>query len=150
MEYCYRYRDRHPDAHILWVYSSTFMRLEQAYQEIARKLALPRWEDPKTDTLRLVCDWLGEAGNGRWLMVIDNADDIETFFTRPEPSGWNGGRDKPLVDYLPTKPERIVDDHYKRQAGGRETGRQRFNARSRVYEFRRGGAAFEISYRTTG
>jgi len=81
------------------------MRLEQAYQEIARKLALPRWEDPKTDTLRLVCDWLGEAGNGRWLMVIDIADDIETFFTRPEPSGWNGGRNKPLMDYLPRSPK---------------------------------------------
>ena len=30
--------------------------------------------------LRLVNDWLRDETNGRWLMVLDNVDDIETFF----------------------------------------------------------------------
>ena len=32
-------------------------------------------DDPKTNILQLVHQWLCDARNGRWLMVLDNADD---------------------------------------------------------------------------
>jgi hypothetical protein len=38
------------------------------------------WGDPKADVLRLVRSWLCDKRNGRWLMVVDNADDASVFF----------------------------------------------------------------------
>jgi hypothetical protein len=38
------------------------------------------WDDPKADVLRLVRSWLCDKRNGRWLMVVDNADDTSIFF----------------------------------------------------------------------
>ena len=42
------------------------------------------WDDPKADVLRLVRSWLCDESNGRWVMVVDNADDADVFFT-PHP-----------------------------------------------------------------
>ena len=62
---------------MFWVHASTRQRFDQAYIDIARRLELPGWRDPGIDTLRLVSDWLNEADNGGWLMVLDNADDLD-------------------------------------------------------------------------
>lgn len=40
---------------------------------------MPNFDDPKTDTLQLVCDWLSDDSSGSWLMVLDNADDAEIW-----------------------------------------------------------------------
>jgi hypothetical protein len=43
-------------------------------------------DDPKADLLQLVKDWLQDKKNGRWFMVIDNADNNAEFFeTGKEP-----------------------------------------------------------------
>jgi len=57
------------------VHASNAARFKQAYRDIATKVDLPRRDDPKVDILRLVYDWLCDERNGRWLMVVDNADD---------------------------------------------------------------------------
>ena len=80
IEYCYRYRKTHPAHPILWVFASTTERFEQAYRDIARRLNLPRWDDPNVDTLRIVSDWLNDEDHDGWLMVLDNADDESVFF----------------------------------------------------------------------
>ena len=65
-------------------------------------MGLPDWDDPKVDTLQLVCEWLSDEHNGKWLMVIDNADDAATFYHSKSP--YNLQRDeqtKALARYLP-------------------------------------------------
>jgi len=57
------------------VHASNAARFKQAYRDIATKVDLPGRDDPKVDILRLVYDWLCDERNGRWLMVVDNADD---------------------------------------------------------------------------
>ncbi|MCJ1271350.1 hypothetical protein MMC22_011250 [Lobaria immixta] len=99
IEYCYRYQNLHPDKHIFWVHASTRQRLEQAYQDIARRLELPRWNDPAVDTLQLVSEWFNN--DERWLMVLDNADDQDTFFAKPVSTVVDVERTRPLSDYLP-------------------------------------------------
>jgi tetratricopeptide (TPR) repeat protein len=47
---------------------------------MADRLELPGRLDPKADVLRLVKDWLCDETNGQWIMVVDNVDDVETFF----------------------------------------------------------------------
>jgi tetratricopeptide (TPR) repeat protein len=64
---------------VFWVHASNAARFEQAYREIAAQVELPGRDDPKTDILRAVHSWLCDESNGRWLMVVDNADDDRVF-----------------------------------------------------------------------
>jgi len=66
------------------VHASTKARFEEAYRGIADRLELPSQNDPKVDTLKLVRDWLCDESNGRWLIVLDNADDVEVFYSKPK------------------------------------------------------------------
>jgi hypothetical protein len=103
IEYCYRYRRDHPKASIFWVHASNHARFTEAYHEIARELVLPDIDNPDIDTLQLVLKWLNNDGNGPWLLVLDNADDIQTFFgsSRHTSSGQDGQPPTALVSYLP-------------------------------------------------
>ena len=85
----------------MWVHASTRQRFEQAYQDIARKINIPEWDNPKIDTLQVVFEWFEEAENGQWLMVLDNADDEDMFFTNPAADTEGLERTKSLVDYIP-------------------------------------------------
>lgn len=68
----------------------------RAYEEIAAVAEIPGRGDPKTDLLQLVHQWLCDARSGRWLMVLDNADD-DGIFSRGNKSHERG----PLVRFLP-------------------------------------------------
>jgi hypothetical protein len=105
--------DAAPQPFVFWVHASTRARFEEAYRGIADRLELPGRHDPKADVLRLVSDWLHNEANGRWTMVLDNVDDVETFFPsqkhkRHEP---NQALPTSLAAYLPPKPQRIYTDH---------------------------------------
>jgi tetratricopeptide (TPR) repeat protein len=41
---------------------------------------VPGYDDPKADVLLLVKAWLETTDRGQWLMVVDNADDMQLFF----------------------------------------------------------------------
>ena len=102
IEYCYRFRDQHPESHVFWIHASTVSRMDLAYKDIARKLCLPGWNDPNVDTFRLVSEWLSNDAHGLWLLVLDNADDMETFFSaKSNPSSVGSEQTAPLVKYLP-------------------------------------------------
>lgn len=105
IEYCYRYRYDHPKANIFWVHASNSARFTEGYYEIARELALPDIDNPDIDVLHLVLKWLNNDGNGPWLLVLDNADDIETFFgsSRHASSGQDCQPPTALVSYLPQR-----------------------------------------------
>jgi hypothetical protein len=68
------------------VHASTRARFEEAYRGIADRLELPRRENPKTDVLRLVSNWLRDEINSQWMMILDNVDDVETFFPKSSES----------------------------------------------------------------
>ena len=119
IEYCYRYRQKYPDRPILWVFANTAERFEQAYRDIARRLNLPRWDDPATDVLRIVSDWLTDGDHNGWLMILDNADD-ESVFLNP-PSNINPHR-VPLLSYLmPTSKGSMIITSRNRMAAFRLT-----------------------------
>ncbi|KAL9004929.1 MAG: hypothetical protein Q9188_002280 [Gyalolechia gomerana] len=60
-------------------------------------LELPGSNDPRSDTLRTLHAWLSEGYNGSWMLVVDNADDIE-ILDQPLPSE-NGP--KSLLQLIP-------------------------------------------------
>lgn len=68
-----------PDVSIFWVQANNSERFRQAYTAIAQECHIPGFEDSKADVLTLVKDWLERTYKGRWLLVIDNADDKLVF-----------------------------------------------------------------------
>ncbi|KAI0481790.1 hypothetical protein F4859DRAFT_476008 [Xylaria cf. heliscus] len=74
-KYAHRYLEKHPDASVFWVRSSTAARFSQSYRELAKDLKLAGWDDPNVDILKLVYDYLSDERSGPWLMVLDGADD---------------------------------------------------------------------------
>jgi tetratricopeptide (TPR) repeat protein len=99
IQYAHRVRDAAPRTYVFWVHASTRARFNEAYQGLADRLELPGRLDPKADVLRLVSNWLCDEANGQWTMVVDNVDDVETFF----PSRQQGQESAPvsLANYLP-------------------------------------------------
>ena len=105
IEYCYRWHNQHPQGHVIWIHASNQARLDQAYKGIARKLQLPSCNDPETDIFEIVFEWLCDEDHGQWLLVLDNADDIETFSSPMSNALLGKGRSPtPLVKFLPRSP----------------------------------------------
>ncbi|KAH7122351.1 putative kinesin [Dendryphion nanum] len=102
IQYCHDVRAASSQTWVFWVHAGTAARFEEAYRDLANRLDLPGRNDPKTDVLKLVWDWLCDEANGRWVMVLDNVDDVEVFYPKRK-----GKRDKcedmvaPLATYLP-------------------------------------------------
>ncbi|OBT40026.1 hypothetical protein VE00_09394 [Pseudogymnoascus sp. WSF 3629] len=80
IEYAYRVRESAPQTWAFWVHASNAGRFRQAYTNIAAKIELPDRDDPNADILRLVYNWLCDERNGRWLIILDNADDDHQVF----------------------------------------------------------------------
>ncbi|KAJ5893421.1 hypothetical protein N7495_005112 [Penicillium taxi] len=81
IEYSYRVRESTPDIWVFWIHASNAARLEQGYQQIAVVAEIPGRDDLKTNIFQLVYQWLCDTRNGRWIMVLDNADDNSIFFS---------------------------------------------------------------------
>ncbi|RYP64315.1 hypothetical protein DL771_008817 [Monosporascus sp. 5C6A] len=104
VEYSYRTRERSPDTWVFWVPASSPARFEEGYRKIAERAKLPGWDQSDVDILKLVYSWLSHDANGRWVMIIDNADDLSVF----SPSGKGKAREDnlstaraPLLEFLP-------------------------------------------------
>ena len=79
VEFSYRVRDRWPDTWIFWVHAGNSARFEEGYRRIAERVKIPGQDRSGMDMMRLVYNWLCDEGNGRWVMIIDNADDLGAF-----------------------------------------------------------------------
>ncbi|CAN9251608.1 unnamed protein product [Alternaria alternata] len=75
IEHGYRTAEQSPDTWVLWAHASNTARLEQSFREIADQVKVRGRKDPQADVFKLVHDWLRDEKNGRWLLVLDNADD---------------------------------------------------------------------------
>ncbi|RAR04858.1 TPR-like protein [Stemphylium lycopersici] len=105
LQYAHRIRHAAQQTFVFWVHASTRARFEEAYRDIAGRLELPGRDDPKANVLQLVHDWLRDEANGRWFMVVDNVDDVDTFFPAQKCQRQGDEADAsaqiPLNHYLP-------------------------------------------------
>ncbi|KXH68280.1 kinesin light chain protein [Colletotrichum salicis] len=87
-----------PNTSIFWVNASTKATFEDSYRSVAEVLMLPRRHDPGVNVLALLRDWLQREDVSPWLMIVDNADDVEILFANV-----NGQKDAPMpiASYLP-------------------------------------------------
>jgi hypothetical protein len=54
-------------------------RVNKTCAEIARIVKITGWEDPKSNKIELVKEWLESPKSGKWTLLLDNADDFELF-----------------------------------------------------------------------
>ena len=109
VEYAYRVRERSPATWVFWVHASSTARFEEGYRKIAERAKLPGWDQPDVDIMKPVYSWLCDEAHGRWVMIIDNADDLGVF---PRPLEKRKGRKDDgssntaaaLLEFLPQSP----------------------------------------------
>ena len=84
---------------------------------------MPGTEDPQNDTLIIVRDWLNKPENGSWLLILDNADDLDLFFEL-NPSAINPNH--PLIsNFLPRSSNGfMITTTRDKRIGQRLTGRE--------------------------
>ena len=65
---------------MFWIHASSRSRVNKTCLEIAKNAKIPGWDDPKTNKLELVSEWLESPRSGRWILMVDNADDFDLLF----------------------------------------------------------------------
>ncbi|PVH90952.1 putative kinesin light chain [Periconia macrospinosa] len=93
IELAYRIRKKLPACSVFWVPSADQKAFEGAYRDIGQKLALSGMDNGETDIKKLVKQHLSQATVGQWLMIFDNADDKDVWFSKTSTH--------PLVDFVP-------------------------------------------------
>ena len=101
LQFAYQIRDEAHDCSIFWISAISREGLEQTYTDIVQKLRVPGWEDNGTDSKALLERYLSEKSAGRWLLIFDNADDIDMWLGKD-------GQQKGLVHQLPRSDEGCI------------------------------------------
>ncbi|KAK0644374.1 hypothetical protein B0T16DRAFT_460436 [Cercophora newfieldiana] len=95
LELLHLIKDEFPDCSIIWIPATSREALEQAYLKAAQKLGVPGCDGPMADVKGLLQTHLSGKSVGKWLLVFDNADDIDMWLEKAD------GDTRRLVDYLP-------------------------------------------------
>lgn len=74
----------YPEHSVFWVLASNVDQLHDSLGLIAAHCKISRIDDTTDIMLDRVRRWLSDENNGQWLMIIDSADNFETFLN---PSG---------------------------------------------------------------
>ena len=88
-----------PTCSVLWVQASDATSFDKAYRNIGQQLKIPGLENDKADVKRLVKTQLSQESTGKWLMIVDNADDFKMFYNSNDDNGSSA-----LSEYLPFSP----------------------------------------------
>lgn len=94
---------------MFWVHASSFDGFYNGFSEIALECKVPGFDNPKVNCLALVKAWLSSERSGKWLMIIDNADDADLFFCEDTTTADSGAVEEiPLSKYIPECSHRAI------------------------------------------
>ncbi|KAJ6785588.1 hypothetical protein PWT90_00460 [Aphanocladium album] len=99
IEYSHQTAEKQNGAWVFWVHAGTRARVEEGFRAIADAVKLPGRHKPKADIPQLLSTWLSYESNGKWLLILDSADDADVFY-----GAGNGSGQLPLASYLPQSP----------------------------------------------
>jgi hypothetical protein len=97
LECAFKLQKSLPALSVFWVRASDVISFDNAYRHIGQQLQISGLEDEKADVKRLVQTRLSQESTGKWLMIMDNADDFEIFYHNDN----DGSRSSALSKYLP-------------------------------------------------
>ncbi|OCL07118.1 FabD/lysophospholipase-like protein [Glonium stellatum] len=104
IELTFRTRKWYPECSVFWIPATNIESLQQAYLEIGRQLQIPGIEDKQADVKKLVQSHLARESTGRWLLIFDNADDMDMWISDADRRDMSHR----LVDYLPKSSQGFV------------------------------------------
>ena len=78
IEFSYVYAQSHPTSSIFWVHASTVEHILESFGRIADACQIVS-NSTREVSYRAAVDWLQSPTSQPWLMIIDNADDMEVF-----------------------------------------------------------------------
>jgi hypothetical protein len=96
LEIAHRTRQKNKESSVFWVDASSKDSLYQSYASMAQKLWVPGWDNEKADVQPLVKRYLAESSARQYLLIFDNAEDIQLGS-----SGSSTARAADLLDYIP-------------------------------------------------
>ncbi|KAI5460662.1 hypothetical protein BGZ63DRAFT_249617 [Mariannaea sp. PMI_226] len=99
LRFAHQIKEKRPGYSIFWVPVVSDESAERAYAEIAKTLGLQKSSEDD-DVKDLVCQHLSSDKAGRWLFVVDNADEHELILGSAEKPG--------LEEYLPQSENGII------------------------------------------
>jgi hypothetical protein len=95
------------DAWVLWIHASSAARFELSVRDVLDRLKAPGRSDPEANVFQLFKTWLCDATKGKWLVVLDNADDDRFLLEPPTALGSGEGKTQHYdcrerrLDYVP-------------------------------------------------
>ena len=104
IEFAHRIAAGQPNTWVFWVHAGTQERVEEGFRTIADAVKLPGRNQPKADISQIVYSWLSNERNGRWMMILDSADDRDVFYGMTRNDGPTSGdtrNGRPFADFLP-------------------------------------------------
>jgi hypothetical protein len=100
LEFAYIVKASWPEYSIFWIPALSMESVEQACADIARTRGIPSTADENEDIKELVRQYLNDEAAGQWLLIVDNADDMELLF--------GTGQSKGIADYLPQSENGLI------------------------------------------
>lgn len=97
IEFAYRLAEEDKNIWVFWIHAATRERVQEGFKLIADAVKLPGRKQPKADIPLLVKNWLSIEHNGRWIIILDSADDSEVLYGAND----NGHDKRSLAAYIP-------------------------------------------------
>jgi tetratricopeptide (TPR) repeat protein len=100
LEAAFRIQKASSHCSVFWISATSTTSFEKGFRDIGQALQIPGINEDNADVKSLVKTFLSRESAGRWLLIIDNADDIEMLHSRAGESNESSGFPA-LVYYLP-------------------------------------------------
>jgi tetratricopeptide (TPR) repeat protein/predicted acylesterase/phospholipase RssA len=97
LEFAHRWREQHPNGSMFWIPVTDVSRMQEAYLQIGRRLQISGLDHENADIPKLVQQRLSQESSRKWLLIFDNADDIEIWTEEVETANGRARR----LDQLP-------------------------------------------------
>ncbi|RMZ69754.1 kinesin light chain 1 [Pyrenophora seminiperda CCB06] len=115
LEFLYQLREKHEHYSAIWIQATSMESMDQGYHAVARQFGIRDPGGKDTDIKKLVQNFLSEDRAGHWVLVFDNADDINMWIDEPKSGAQQSSR---LIDYIPrSKNGRVVFTTRDRKVG---------------------------------
>jgi len=97
LEAAFRIQKASLDCSVFWISATSTTSFEAGFRNIGLALRIPNINRDNADVKSLVKTSLSQESAGRWLLIVDNADDIEMLYGRANESNEGSA----LADFLP-------------------------------------------------
>lgn len=106
LELLYRVKEKDKSCSAIWIQATSMESLDQGYHTVARQLGIRGSGAKDTDIKTLVQEYLNDDTSGQWIVVFDNADDINMWTDK---TASENQQSKSLIDYIPrSKTGRVI------------------------------------------